>query len=220
MKRREVEERVGNTTVTTASCLVEALRGRDGEKGDVGPRGEKGDPGPKASSVGGLYTRWGKSSCPTVTGTELVYSGRAAISSHGTDFICLPTDPEYTSSTSVGSLYVYEVEYHTHPAGLMNHNAPCAVCYTSPRATVLMIPAKLTCPQNWTTEYTGYLMTEDNIYTTHACVDQHPEFIYGTGSNSAPYEFFALKVRCNRVGIPCPPYSSANKALTCVVCSR
>ena len=55
--------------------------GKDGEKGDIGPRGPQGyggPPGPSGQSGGGVvYTRWGRTTCPNITGTSLVYSGRA-----------------------------------------------------------------------------------------------------------------------------------------------
>ena len=194
-------------------------RGKRGEKGDHGSPGIRGPQGP-STGVGGLYVRWGNSSCPSVTGTQRVYSGFAVISDHGTDFLCFPSNPEYTSSSATGSHTLEGVEYNNHPAGLQNHNVPCAVCYSSLRPTIMMIPAKLTCPPNWTSEYTGYLMTEDGTHTRHACVDQSPEFIHGTSRNSGRYEFFALNADCNNDGFSCPPYSSANKAVTCVVCTR
>ena len=66
--------------------------GRDGMPGAQGPPGPKGEPGPAGGppgsgpvgprSGGVTYTRWEKSSCPNVTGTELVYTGRAGGSSH------------------------------------------------------------------------------------------------------------------------------------------
>ena len=56
--------------------------GRDGERGEAGiqgPRGETGEQGPPGATGGGvIYTRWGKTSCPTVSGTELVYAGITA----------------------------------------------------------------------------------------------------------------------------------------------
>ena len=61
------------------SVFVEMLRGRDGLPGRDGPQGPAGPPGPVGPpgprSGGAIYTRWGKSSCPQVAGTELVYSG-------------------------------------------------------------------------------------------------------------------------------------------------
>ena len=36
----------------------------------------------------------------------------------------------------------------------------CAVCHTDTKLSVLTIPAKYTCPNEWSMEYNGYLMTE------------------------------------------------------------
>ena len=47
-----------------------------GERGVQGLPGLRGPAGPRSGGV--VYTRWGSSSCPSVTGTQLVYSGRAA----------------------------------------------------------------------------------------------------------------------------------------------
>jgi hypothetical protein len=41
-----------------------------------------------------------------------------------------------------------------------NHDATCAICCISTRETVLMVPAKTSCPTSWTKEYQGYLMAE------------------------------------------------------------
>ena len=41
-----------------------------------------------------------------------------------------------------------------------DHDAPCVVCYVRSRGTQLMIPARDDCPNRWTEEYHGYLMTE------------------------------------------------------------
>ena len=79
----------------------------------------------------------------------------------------------------------------------------------------MMIPAKLTCPPHWTSEYTGYLMSNNNLRSKHECVDKSPETLNGVYD----YQFYPLHVICGH-GLSCPPYSSASKALTCVVCSR
>ena len=194
-------------------------KGESGEKGDHGVQGLTGPQGPSPSS-GGLYTRWGRTLCPNVDGTQTVYSGRTGGSQYGTKFVCMPNDPEYSSSSSVGSYNMYGVEYYNHPAGSNDHNAPCAVCYTSTRYSILMLPAKLTCPPNWTTEYSGYLMSEE-LRSQFECVDSNPESVPGYDADQRLYQFYTVKVGCsNYRGLSCPPYSTANKALTCVVCSR
>ena len=200
--------------------IGQGVKGERGEKGNHGLRGVPGPQGPP-SSGGGLYTRWGRTTCPSVDGTELLYSGRAGSSSGGTNYVCMPSDPEYSSSNAQGIVWMYGVEYKSFPSrSITNHNAPCAVCYTSSRDTVVMIPAKLTCPSNWTTEYTGYLMSSRvNRASQLECVDQNPESIQGLNGDTLSHDFFQIKVSCGN-GYSCPPYSSTNKALTCVVCSH
>ena len=97
----------------TSSVYVELLIGRDGfpgrdgaprpagPHGEHGPQGKEGFPGPTSGAA--TYIRWGKSSCPEVTGTELIYLGITGGSwwdqdGGGSNYICLPTDPEYSST--------------------------------------------------------------------------------------------------------------------------
>ena len=191
-----------------------------------------GPPGPTTSGV--VYTRWGKTTCPNTTGTQLLYAGRAAGSDHrerggGANHLCLPERPQYstyTAGTQSGRAYLYGVEYQT-GAGYANsplisvhdHNVPCAVCYTSTRETVVMIPARLTCPSSWTREYYGYLMTEkhDHHRSTFECVDQSPQSVPGSAPNTNGVLFYHTEVKCN--GIPCPPYDT-QKEVMCVVCTK
>ena len=103
--------------------------GPPGPQGEIGARGPPGLQGAVGPSSGGVtYTRWGKSSCPNVTNTELVYGGRAGGSDHthnggGANFLCMPSDPEYTLTHQAGVRghgYVYGVEYiKTHYKVLM-----------------------------------------------------------------------------------------------------
>ena len=88
----------GQQGISGAQGLA-GINGERGEKGDRGSPGVRGPQGPPPTG-GGVYIRWGRTSCPNVTGTELVYSGRAGGSSDGTDYVCLPNDPEYYSSSN------------------------------------------------------------------------------------------------------------------------
>ena len=234
-----------NNTNTGLSCnykqtYVEVLRGRDGrdgrdgvkgEKGDKGEKGEKGETGPAGptGSKGGgvVYTRWGRKSCPT--GAELLYEGITGTgyyqhSGGGANYVCLPKDPEYMS-THVPSAYslMYGTEYEGVNgifSGKDQHNAPCAVCYVSTRSTKLMIPAKTSCPSSWTREYKGYLMTEDLHHKSnkvYECVDENPDSIDGSSSNTAVAHFYFIRTACT--GLPCPPYVN-NRVITCVVCTK
>ena len=142
---------------------MELLRGRDGlpgrdglagPPGPPGPQGKESQPGPK--SGGTIYTRWGKSSCPTSTGAELVYSGYAGGSwwdhrGGGANYLCLPKDPHYSSDLTYRSGtqnygLIYGAEYQNATTNSHDHNVPCAVCCVPTRTKVLMIPAKSDCP--------------------------------------------------------------------------
>ena len=192
-------------------------------------------PGPPGPTTGGVvYTRWGRTTCSNTTGTQLLYAGRAAGSSHhtekggGANYLCLPEQPQYSTYTAGvqdARAYLYGAEYETgvYANGplhsVFQHNVPCAVCYTSTRETVLMIPARLTCPSSWTTEYYGYLMAEyyGHHRTTFECVDQSPESVPGSSANTNGVLFYHTEVKCN--GISCPPYDT-QKEVTCVVCTK
>ena len=228
--------------------------GRDGLPGAQGPQGPKGEPGPAGGppgpqgqpgargatgligdigpagprSGGVTYTRWGKSSCPNVAGTELVYSGRAggghSLQDGGgiVNFQCMPQDPQYTltvQSGIIGHTYIYGTEYNNPLQGSHRHNVPCAVCYVSTRETVLMIPAKTSCPTSWTKEYYGYLMSEfrGRRGSTIECIDEDQESLPGSGASTLGALLHHVEASCN--GMPCPPYD-ATKELTCVVCTK
>jgi len=180
-----------------------------------------------------VYTRWGRTTCPTTHGTQLLYAGRAAGSDRierggGANYLCLPEQPQYSTYTA-GTQYrafLYGAEYQT--AGLdngplrsvNNYNVPCAVCYASTRETVVMIPARLSCPSSWTREYYGYLMAE--YYGHHRkmfeCVDRNPQSVPGSLADTNGALFYHVEVKCH-VGIPCPPYDT-QKEVTCVVCTK
>ena len=130
--------------------------GVTGQKGDTGPAGPPGLTGPPGPTAGGVvYTRWGWTTCPTTSGTQLIYAGRAAGSywSHsggGADYFCLPDNPNYLRYTSGGQgarSDIYGAEYETYESAPLSavceHKVPCAVCYA-----VMMIPGKTVCPSS------------------------------------------------------------------------
>ena len=230
----------GNSVNTSSFPYIEVLRGRDGRDGRdgvPGPRGPQGQrggqgiagpPGPRNGGV--VYTRWGKSTCPSASGTTLVYAGRAG-GTHYThkggaaNYLCMPDDPDYLSYRPgvQGANYVYGAEYETQTnrplSAVHNHNVPCAVCYASIRVAVTMIPAKTQCPSTWTLEYSGYLMSELNTHhrTMYECVDKNPDSVPGSASNTDGALFYHVEASCN--GMLCPPYDP-QKELTCAVCTK
>ena len=215
----------------------DGLPGRDGIQGPPGPPGKDGNTGPPGPSSGGaIYTRWGKSSCPQVEGTELVYSGITAGSyfneeGGGANYLCMPKYPKYDPNLKYGAgvlghAHVYGTEYDFPLQGSHRHNAPCAVCHVSTRPTVYMIPAMYECPQTWTREYHGYIMTEykgnqqNDIRgrSMYVCVDEDQESLPGSWARSHGALFYHVEADCN-TGLPCPDYND-HQELNCVVCTK
>ena len=202
-------------------------RGLTGATGAQGPKGPAGPPGPRSGGV--TYVRWGKSSCPNVTGTELIYAGRTAGTFHnkpggGSNYLCLPDEPQYTLRYRPGSQRyseIYGTEYQYPVTGSHDHNVPCAVCFASTREAVLMIPARTSCPTGWTMEYYGYLMStyqgSNHYRTSFECVDKDPDSVHGSGANIHGAVFYHVEANCN--GIACPPYNNY-KELNCAVCTK
>jgi hypothetical protein len=199
--------------------------GLDGDQGEKGERGETGLPGPKSGGV--TYTRWGKDNCTNTS--ELVYAGRMVGEYYdyyggGTNYLCLPDEPEYLSGSFGGSFaYLYGTEYEYGSIlskAKSNQNVPCSICYVSTKTTHIMIPGKTSCPSTWSMEYNGYLMT---AYYGHknnkdfVCVDKDAEPIPGTRSDVNGALLYPVMASCS--DIPCPPYVP-NKYITCAVCTK
>ena len=201
-------------------------RGPPGAAGSTGRRGATGPPGPRSGGV--VYTRWGKSSCPSTPGTELVYAGRTGGTQYGhrgggANQLCMPTDPQYSDYKPgvQGDSYMYGAEYEQLVTSTkQNHDATCAICYVSSRETILMVPAKTSCPTSWTKEYQGYLMSENRNQqgrSTFICVDSAFESASGSQGHRPATDLYHVEAVCN--GLPCPPYVDY-KELTCAVCTR
>ena len=236
--------------------------GRDGLPGPPGPAGPPGPPGtpgiaaidlhypqppttdtptatpttlPTTTSMvhGGVtYIRWGRTSCPTVDGTEYVYDGITAGSLYthtggGSNYICLVKDPKYPPQATTSSTnYIYGSEYETGGDALNRvnqHNVPCAACHVTTRSAQLVIPGTDQCPRGWTTEYAGWLMSEhysSKGRTMYVCLDKDAEVLPGEAASTDGALMYHAVADCNaRYGIPCPPYVN-HKDLACVVCSK
>ncbi|XP_067951943.1 short-chain collagen C4-like [Watersipora subatra] len=214
----------------------QGLPGEEGKSGTVGAPGATGPPGTpgingsSAEKGGVVYTRWGRTTCGD--NSTLLYKGYTGNGRYdqpggGVNYLCMPDSPEYNSPESVdASAFIAGVEYETHsygvfPSSTYNQNAPCARCYTGNRPALMMIPAKRTCPDDWTTEYDGYTMTgyyNHNHQMTFECVDAEPEHVAGESAGKDGGLFYFTKSECSK-GSYCPPYDE-NKAITCVVCTK
>ena len=180
------------------------------------------------------YIRWGRTSCPTVDGTEYVYNGITA-GSHkthtggGSNLICMvnATDAKYhpgAVSSTERPTYIYGTEYETAGHSLNSvhdQNVPCVACHVTTRSAQLMIPGTYQCPRGWTTEYMGWLMSDRYLHkgrTEFVCVDKYPESLPGLGNSVDGALLHPVQVDCH-FGIPCPPYVDP-KDLACVVCTK
>ena len=141
----------------------------------------------------------------------------------------MPLDPGHleVSTDFEGArdiIYTTEYEIHNFPpfSHLHNYEALCAVCRVTGRSTVLMIPAKTTCPPNWTTEYKGYLMSANQNHvhqSEYICIDKNAEARPGTDGNTDGSLLYLVETGCRMDdGSPCTSYVSGYE-LACTVCT-
>ena len=174
-------------------------RGHAGENGQVGAPGPQGPPGGTGGGGGG-------GGAPTPGGGRvLAHKLEALLLWHYWRNLFYPTrrcsqlpmprgpefPPEYSPALTYrngvqGYALVYGAEYESPLQGTHDHNVPCAVCYVSTRPTVVMIPARASCPPTWTREYYGYLMSAYRNYhrTMYECVDEDQESLPDSASNT------------------------------------
>jgi len=175
----------------------------------------------------------------------LLFEGYAAGPHHrqsgsGSNFLCLPEDPQWKTylAGSQGDNVAGDIagiEYQLWNSGsfhnnvfsesnnggdpLLNNPAPCAVCYVGGRSTVLMVPARTQCPDGWTTEYAGYLVSEkrtNSQRSSYVCWDEAPEIAFA-GTNQDHAGIYPVEVFCGT--LPCSAYPTGRE-LACIVCSK
>ena len=102
---------------------------------------------------------------------------------------------------------------------MAHQDAPCALCLTPGRSTQTVLPAHTQCPDGWTLEYKGYMMSsaalENRPQTAAVCVDQAPEAVPGGGTEDNQGIIYIMTTKCG--SLPCPPY--VEREVACVVCS-
>ncbi|XP_067927909.1 short-chain collagen C4-like [Watersipora subatra] len=180
------------------------------EKMATGPPGTPGINGSSAENRGVVYTRWGRKTCGA--NSTLLYNGYIGNGRHdqpggGVNYLCMPDSPEYNSPGTVSaSASIAGVEYESYsfgvfPSSTFQQNAPCARCYTGNRPALMMIPAKRTCPDDWPTEYEGYIMTEyynHNHQMTFECVDAVLEHVAGESADKDGGLFYFTRSECSK----------------------
>ena len=179
-----------------------------------------------------MYTIWGRSRCLS-RDSQTVYTGRMGSSVHNetggaSNYLCLPNSPQYRPAQpralDPGSGLVGGVELSS-PERTPPPYLSCAVCYI-PRPTVLMIPAMTNCSLvngTWTTEYSGYLMsqTSSQTRTEFVCVSEMPDRINGDEMAAAGGQLYFVEAQCEN-GLNCGTGNDyqERRELSCAVCSR
>ena len=151
----------------------------------------------------------------------------------GVNYLCLDENPEWGNRIDglQGNAPLYGSEYEAaayeqifskaNNGGQSLHNLDvlCAACYAPTRSAQIMIPGRRTCPDGWTMEYRGYLVTENKIYNSkeYICMDEEPEALRGSYVNMDGALFYPAEGVCG--SLPCPPYVHGWE-ITCVVCTK
>ena len=108
-------------------------------------------------------------------------------------------------------------------AFMLSYHVKTSFFITGTRSAVLTIPAKRTCPENWTHEYSGYLMASSEGArhpSNYVCVDSDPDYI-SLQSPDAGGRWYFVNVDCQGPGSVGQCSSYINKSqMTCAVCSR
>ena len=116
---------------------------------------------------GSVYTRWGRTTCPS--DATAVYSGLMggqiySSNGGGLQYLCMSSSPQYAEATpgvQYPSSAVYTTEYYSSPAdlsstwnALQNYEAPCVVCQVgNGRGYSFMQPGRSSCPSGFNTDY-------------------------------------------------------------------
>ena len=150
---------------------------------------------------------------------------------NGVNALCLPHDPQSAPAdfpsgldAAAGVAHLFGSEYqYTYKNIAVDDDVPCSVCRVQTASAVLMIPAKTTCPDKWTRQYSGYLTAESMNHqwydaSEYLCVHGDAEYLTegARQHNLDGRLFFPVTAVCG--SLPCPPYQHG-QYITCVVCS-
>ncbi|XP_052063610.1 short-chain collagen C4-like [Mytilus californianus] len=185
---------------------------------------------PSQQDIGVTYVRWGKKTCPG--NSEIVYTGQAGGNFYtnkggGSNYLCLPSDPENGRANSYDNdgLYgaEYEIDSRSKPPGLSgslhNKEVPCAVCRRKGKVSILMIPGRKSCYTGWKSEYSGFLVSQSKSYNSmeYICMDGDAEPLDNRSSNDDGVLCYPMRAKCG--SLRCPPYKD-NTEVLCTVCTK
>ena len=106
----------------------------------------------------------------------------------GVNTLCLPHNPEVApphfprnpNSDYVAQPHGSEYEF-SYGNVFKNDDVSCAVCHVTVATSVVIIPAKSSCPRDWNMQYKGYLVTNADVSDWHAfdfvCLHHDAEYL-------------------------------------------
>ena len=144
------------------------------------------------------------------------------------NYLCLPDIPEHPVGAASGEQSgsrIYGTEYQGgRSPGLSSHHddndVPCVVCDVEGRSRVLMIPAKMSCPDGgWVKEYQGLLMSQHYTHkgSEFICVSDRMEDLAGGSGDVDGGVLRVVETKCG--SLKCPPYVEGYE-VACVVCTK
>lgn len=151
---------------------------------------------------------------------------------NGANTLCLPHNPDpapsdfpthFQNDDRASSSFIYGSEYqYAYRNVAVDDDVPCAVCDVAHVSSIIMIPAKMTCPSGWSFEYAGVLTAACQYsglaIREYLCVDENAEYLMdGTRQNFDGRLFYPVQAACG--ALPCPPYKES-QLISCVVCSK
>ncbi|CAC5422215.1 unnamed protein product [Mytilus coruscus] len=170
---------------------------------------------PSQQDIGVTYIRWGKKICPG--NSDIVYAGQAggnhyANKGGGTNYLCLPSDPENGKPYSFDNDGLYGAQYEIHSstkpsrlsATLGHKEVPCAICRRKGKSSVLLIPGRTSCYKGWKSEYSGFLMSERKNHNSkdYICMDGKAEPLDSRSSNEYGALFYPVRAKCGSLRCP------------------
>ncbi|CAL1298779.1 unnamed protein product [Larinioides sclopetarius] len=185
----------------------------------------------------GTYTRWGSKECTDSPMLFKLHTGFMAATTNkgtggGTDYLCLPENPEFPENEpdfgSDVSTVLSGVKYglmDDHPFSVhdaryfFGKGVPCAMCHMTNRTLVHVFPAEDECPEDWIYEYSGYMMAGSNLPGSHVCFSDPPESYEENVEEQQAHTLSILHIANKDGGLAKPPYVK-NAAVKCIVCSK
>ena len=143
--------------------------------------------------------------------------------------LCLAMNPKFGtySDSADTNQYIYGAEYRIDGVNPFNkninlHDVPCATCRVETRGSKLILPGRNKCPNGWTLEYDGYLMSAHYGHTgrTQAvCVDKDADGVPGSISDDGGSSMLWYTIQASCGSLPCGPYVQGRE-ITCAVCTK